>query len=440
VFSDGTLVELLYNREEGTTALAVAHPDGRRQIESYLEICGERLVPYAATNNLLVNGCVLLPQEIGESSPTADLVDDLQSFIDRYADLSPVFAAIAPYYVLLSWVFDAFGDLPYLRFRGDYGTGKTRALLTLGSVSYKPFFASGASTVSPIFHILDAFRGTLVLDEADLRFSDATAQLIKILNNGTTKGVPILRTMANRHGELNPRAFNVFGPKIVAMRESFADRALESRFLTEETGGRELRPGLPVHVPPHFHEEARKLRDRLLAWRIEHRHRVAVAPERQAAGLEPRFNQASLALLSLIDDPAVRAQLVGHLEVVQDRVRQDRAATLEGEMLRQVMGLLALGGPVSVARLAAAMNASTPTDQAGWTSKRVGAFLRTRLRVATHKSRGVYLVPPAEWPKVRALAERFGVSPQGGVHVARTSAFASAGSAGDADHDPLKVI
>ena len=29
-----------------------------------------------------------------------------------------------------------------------------------------------ASTVSPIFHILDAFGGTLVLDEADFRFSD----------------------------------------------------------------------------------------------------------------------------------------------------------------------------------------------------------------------------------------------------------------------------
>ena len=65
-------------------------------------------------------------------------------------------------------------------FRGDYGTGKTRALLAIGSLCYKPFFASGASTVSPIFHVLDAFGGTLVLDEADLRFSDATADLTKI--------------------------------------------------------------------------------------------------------------------------------------------------------------------------------------------------------------------------------------------------------------------
>lgn len=55
--------------------------------------------------------------------------------------------AIAAHYVLLTWVYDAFSDLAYLRFRGDFGTGKTRALLTIGSLCYKPFFASGASTV-----------------------------------------------------------------------------------------------------------------------------------------------------------------------------------------------------------------------------------------------------------------------------------------------------
>ena len=87
-------------------------------------------------------------------------------------DVSPSFEKIATHYVLLSWVYDAFQELPYLRVRGDFGSGKTRALLTIGSLCYKPMFASGASTVSPLFRILDAFRGTLVMDESDFRFSD----------------------------------------------------------------------------------------------------------------------------------------------------------------------------------------------------------------------------------------------------------------------------
>jgi hypothetical protein len=148
---------------------------------------------------------------------------------------------VATYYVILTWLYDAFNELPYLRFRGDYGIGKTRALLILGSLCYKGFFASGASTVSPIFHTLDAFRGTLIFDEADFRFSDEKAEIVKILNNGNVQGLPVLRTMMNRQREFNPQAFHVFGPKIVATRGSYDDKGLESRFLTQEMGSRKLR-------------------------------------------------------------------------------------------------------------------------------------------------------------------------------------------------------
>ena len=88
-------------------------------------------------------------------------------------------------------------------------------------------FASGASTVSPIFHTLDTFRGTLIFDEADFRFSDEKSQLVKIFNNGNVRGFPVLRTMISASRVFNPRAFNVFGPKIVAMRKAFDDPALE---------------------------------------------------------------------------------------------------------------------------------------------------------------------------------------------------------------------
>ena len=88
-------------------------------------------------------------------------------------------------------------------------------------------FASGASTVSPIFHILDSFRGTLVIDEGDFRWSDDKADIVKILNNGNVRGMPVLRTEVSRTGEFNPRPFQVFGPKIVATRVLYQDRARE---------------------------------------------------------------------------------------------------------------------------------------------------------------------------------------------------------------------
>ena len=167
---DGTLIELLYHPDEARTAFAVWR-ESAWTIEPQIDAGGERLVPFSPKNNLIKNDVVSLPSEPAEFGSTAELLANVRRFLHRYLDVSPEFENIATHYVLLSWVYDAFNEVPYLRFQGDFGTGKTRALLILGSVCCRAFFASGASTVSPIFHILDAFRGTLVFDEADFRFS-----------------------------------------------------------------------------------------------------------------------------------------------------------------------------------------------------------------------------------------------------------------------------
>jgi hypothetical protein len=140
---DGTLIELLYDSETRTTAFAVTG-NGHWSIVSEVTVAGERLVPFSPANNLIRNEAVLLPSRPQEYGSEHELVGSIQAHIHRYADLSAAFERVATYYVLLTWVYDAFSDLPYLRFRGDFGTGKTRSLLTIGSICYKPFFASGA--------------------------------------------------------------------------------------------------------------------------------------------------------------------------------------------------------------------------------------------------------------------------------------------------------
>jgi hypothetical protein len=327
--------------------------------------------------------------------------------------LTPAFEEIATHYVMLTWMYDAFNELGYLRFRGDYGTGKTRALLAVGSLCYKPFFASGASTVSPIFHVLDAFGGTLVLDEADLRFSDATADLTKILNNGNVKGLPVLRTMINRHRELNPTAFKVFGPKLIAMRERFTDRALESRFLTEETGGRPLRADIPIHTPEDLKAEALVLRNKLLAWRFAARHSVGPNPSRLVPGIEPRLNQTALALLSIIDDEAVRGRIGQALAGEEARVLQERATSLEAAMLAGLLEAFAMPetSHVTVSDATQRFNQRACSDLGKpMTNKWVGGFLRNRLRLTTMKTGGVYVVQRTELAKIEALAHRYGLT------------------------------
>jgi hypothetical protein len=71
--------------------------------------------------------------------------------------------------------------------------------------------------------------------------------------------LPVLRTVMNQQREFNPRAFHVFGPKIVATRGHYDDKGLESRFITEDTGVRTLRLDVPINLPQTFTEEAREL-------------------------------------------------------------------------------------------------------------------------------------------------------------------------------------
>lgn len=420
VCRDETLIELVYDAAMRRTGLAVSRFGGLWNVEQEVRIeTGEILVPCSPRNNLIASECVLLPSQPVEYGLREELLADIATFLHRYVDLSQVFEQIAAHYVLLTWVHDAFNELPYLRLRGEYGTGKTRGLIAIGSLCYKPFFASAASTVSPIFHTINTFGGTLVLDESDLQMSDARADLVKILNNGTMKGMPVLRSVPNRQKEYSPAAFKVFGPKLIAMRGSFDDPALESRFISEETGLRPLRPDISIQLPSELKEEALQLRNRLLHFRLCEFFKIKSDPNALVQGAEPRINQTAISLLSLVESPELRTQIGALLLDDNERLKVQQQDTIEAKVLTATRKVIAAskGLPVTVGRIAEEFNAEH-REQAGTavSNKWVGNILRRKLRLRTVRESGVYILPKAEWTKVDALAARFASAPTTTVH------------------------
>jgi hypothetical protein len=412
VFEDGTIIELLYRPQERQTVLALYNA-GRWTLQPHIDLDGTRLVPFSPNNNLIKNEVVLLPSEPRDYLDEKQLLSDIRSFIHRYVDLSSTFEKVATYYVLLTWLYDAFNDLPYLRLRGDFGTGKTRTLLVIGSICYKPFFASGASTVSPIFHTLDAFRGTLIFDEADFRFSDERAEIVKILNNGNVRGMPVLRTMMNQQREFNPRAFQVFGPKIVATRSSYEDKGLESRFITEQMGGRRLRSDIPINLPITFADEARELRNKLLLYRFHRRFDVSLDARLADPQLEPRFNQILLPLLSVIRDPSLCAELRSVALDAQANIVAERGLLAEAQVL-EILAELMEGSDravIAVGDVTAGLFERYGSEyERPITNRWVGGILRKRLNLQTYKSHGVYVVPASERTKIELLCTRYGIT------------------------------
>ena len=420
VFDNGGILEMIYRPGEKRTAF-VLWKDGEWQFEAGVNINPfSRLVPYSPNNNLIKNEVVLLPSEPEEYGSEEALLSEIQSFIHRYVDVSPLFEKIASYYVLFSWVHDGFNELPYLRVRGDPGSGKTRFLLTIGALCYKPIFASGASTVSPIFRMLDSFHGTLIVDEGDFRFSDEKAEVVKILNNGNVKGFPVLRSESNGKKEFNPRAYHVFGPKLVATRGFFDDKALESRFLTEEMGQYRLRNDVPINLSGSYKEEALHIRNKLLLFRFRNLNKRKPEESLVDRTIEPRLNQIFVPLLSIIEDPEAIDDLRELARRYNREMIADRGMDMEAQILEIIQDMLS--APYGESRLPLKVITSWFVDRHGTdyerkvTSKWIGNIIRKRLNLKTQRTRDGYVILPSEFKKLERLYERYGISDKYGQY------------------------
>jgi hypothetical protein len=416
VCDDGTIVEMLYRREGHETCLACFH-DGGVEERTWVELPRlGRAVPYSATNNLLTHGVILFPSTAAEYDDQDSLVADVRAFIHRYADLTEVFEEIASYYILLSWVFDAFNEVPYLRLKGDFGSGKSRCLQTIGSLCYKPMFVSGASTVSPMFRIIDAFRGTLILDESDFRFSDEKAEIVKILNNGNAAGFPVLRSEATPTKEFNPRAFDVFGPKVIASRSLFEDRALESRCITETMTGLPPRPDIPLSLPKTFRREATELRNKLLMYRFRTLHSVTSDAVYQETGMEPRVAQVFAPLLALVEDEPTRKRIRALARGQTGSIRSERSDSIEAQLLGIMFEMRRDSVILSVKEIADRFAERFGSDfLRPITPRWIGSQLRRRLSLVPMKNHGIFVIPDEQQTVIERLCERFDVGPSGDV-------------------------
>ena len=396
---------------EGKLAEAVVTDGGRRSafcvwdgdklsLESDLVHEGQRYRPYSPKNALIEHGIVLLPPEPTDYGDSKALLKRIQAFIHKYVDLSPTYERVAANYVLLTWIYDAFQELPYLRLRGEPGTGKTRFLLTVGSLCYKPIFASGASTVSPLFRILDSFRGTLVIDEGNWRLTDEKSEITKILCNGNGRGFPVLRSEpTGPNQEYAPRAYHVFGPKLIATRGPFKDLALESRCLSEDMGARPMRGDVPISLPSEFHEEAAVLRGQLLLWRFRNRGKHPRPAFAGLEGLEPRLRQVFAPLLSVAKDNTDRDLICGLATDLAGRLQQERESRPEAQVAQIIEEMREQGERLQIKEIARWFEDRHGDEYSRKiTARWVGWLIRERLRLKVERVGGTHIIRTSSRP------------------------------------------
>lgn len=324
----------------GVCMYAVRQPNGKIEMQKTVDVGNVTCLPYPANLGVIRNRrIVLFPEKAEEYESEKQLVREVQVFLHDWFDFGdPFYEKLAAYYILFSWLYDCFENLPYLRALGDYGTGKTRFIQTIGVLCYRPMLVSGASTASPIFRLINMFKGTLVMDEADFANSDADNELIKIINVGYYKGGCVMRAEKEQDTDIYaPETYDVFGPKILATRKPFTDRAVESRCLTKRTTTARPRPGVAFMLNDSFWRRAQILRNKLLLYRLRNHRLVEVDEALANESVEPRLNQVTMALKSIITDLEMRREIDTFITAYNENLINDRQMTVTAVLVQALV-------------------------------------------------------------------------------------------------------
>jgi hypothetical protein len=198
-------------------------------------------------------------------------------------------ATLILHYVKMTWVYDRFSAVPYLRFLGDArgGCGMTRMAEVTAQICYKAIFGGVATTPAILFRLVHQYRVTLFTDEADYSKSDLPASIIQVLNCGYECNGVVPRCDKDNNVEV----FRVFGPKILTNRRRFTDPSLETWCMTLEIRGKpRIRSNIELHLHPEiFGADARGVRNKLLTWRFRNYWQINWDEKKlRETGLDPR--------------------------------------------------------------------------------------------------------------------------------------------------------
>lgn len=408
-FPEGKIVEQVL--QGGRVMFAVYMGEGKEVMyrpEIRDEEAGITYMPY--TDELIEKGVVWLPEKAENYQDTLTLLEDIREFIHTYLEIDEIYERLASYYILFTWVYDSFENLPYLRALGDTGTGKSRFLSTIGLLCYKPMMLAGAVTAAPIYRVIEIYKGSMIIDEADFKDSDLAAEIVKILNVGFQKHYPIVRMELNG-SEYVAKAHSSFCPKILATRDRFKDEALENRIYTVimQTC---TRRDIPILLTPEFYEKAQGLRNQLLMFRFRNLASAKVNFSLVNETIEPRLNQILVPLASIIEEEDFREEFNDIMEQYQKEVLMDRSTRWEYEVVTALMELrdTKLLQHCTMGEIAEVVNQHREENEEKMSAHRAGSIVRRKLYLSTtRKERGYVLYFEDNQERLDSFARRYGL-------------------------------
>ncbi len=332
------IAETIYDyRKNESSFLAKDLTTNKITEEKLIEINNRKYIPFSNKNKLLNKKILTLPSGILDYKNKENLINEIIDFIHNYVDLSESFERVSGYYVLMTWIYDIFDNVGYLRVRGNPGSGKSRFLDVMNAITYKSTFFRVNPTEAVIFRALDDTRGTMIIDEADYNNTGKTSNIVKLLNNGFAKKSSITRNKAKRDGGYELETFEIFSPKIIANRDYFKDDALESRCFTEYMGRKKPREEVLIKLDKDFEQKAEKLRNKLLKFRLDNLDSIKALDAKDLdMNISARSKQIAVPIASIM----LKEDLI-HLEKIlqntENNLKHIRNDYLETDILNIIL-------------------------------------------------------------------------------------------------------
>lgn len=160
----------------------------------------------------------------------AALLSDLTATVMRFIICPDETAHAAALWIAMTWFMDVVQVAPLAVITApEKRCGKSQLLFLLGRLVHRPLAASNI-TPAALFRAVDAWKPTLLVDEADAFMKD-NEELRGLLNCGHTRdSAYIVRVVGDDH---IPKRFNVWGAKALAGIGHLADTLMDRAIVLE---------------------------------------------------------------------------------------------------------------------------------------------------------------------------------------------------------------
>lgn len=165
----------------------------------------------------------LWPEEVNGEK----LLDEISVTIRNFVICPEATAHATALWITMTWLMDAVKVSPLAVITApEKRCGKSQLLTLIGKLACRPLTASNI-TPAALFRSIDAWKPTLLIDEADASMNE-NEELRGLLNAGHTRDSAfVVRVVGDNH---EPKRFDVWGPKAIAgigkLSDTLMDRAI----------------------------------------------------------------------------------------------------------------------------------------------------------------------------------------------------------------------